>query len=771
MYNFITYKSLAMNWLYDFLPENIVHALGWTVIHSLWQGLLIGAILALSMMTMQEKTAALRYRLSFGALLLMCLSSVVTFAFLFKKSSETTRNDLLEALILRGGIFENTLSDAPTLLEKATLFFNENAPFVVLTWLIGVAFFSLRLIGGLLFIQQLRTRQLVFLDDDWQNRVTVFKNKLNINRAVGLAESALVAVPMTLGWLKPLILLPIGTVNNMTVGQVEAILAHELAHIAGRDYLLNILQSVIEIIFYFNPAVWFISATIRAERENRCDDIAVNLSNNALTYAKALLSLQEMQRPDSRLFGLTLTFADNRRKGFLLKRIKRILNQPHNRSQIMEKLTATGLLLAVVTALSFGSNKFLNPQSPTERQDTPTENVVEVPPSVASSLAMTDEQNSVLTKAFDVASDLVSTASDILGNDTLPKRRGTVSIKTDDYDGKAVKLEAKEGKITELEVDGKSIPKEEFDKYRDLTDDIFANLPTPPVPPTPPMPPTWATSPTPPTPPTPPSGNRRFPVPPTPPMPPAPPAPPVTLRKFKDAQGNTIIKMTKKDGTTSEIKVTPEKEVFVDGKKMEEGSDLELELNDKEGSDFELILPHAHYSWFGNGVHIHTSDNDDSSRVIKINPKIKNRIRLKGYNSKLFEGGNTRFRFHFNSDQLRNQTDSMSREVRKMAQSYRIDAEKLRHDAQKMSKSTEKYWYTTTPYRDGKTQKEIIEKQLKEDGYLKEGKKKYKLELTDKFLKINGEKMSADVYQRYFKLLSNDYRGTFRFVIEEDTDE
>ena len=747
-----------MNWLYDFVSEDIVHALGWTVIHSLWQGLLIGAILALSIMNMPEKSAALRYRLSFGALLLMFVSSVVTFSFVFKKSSGTIEKGLLEAFILRGGIFENTLSDAPTLLEKTTLFFNQNAPFIVIAWLLGIAFFSLRLIGGLLFIQQLRTRQLVFLDNDWQNRVISFKKKLNISRAVGLAESALIAVPMTLGWLKPLILLPIGTINSMTVGQVEAILAHELAHIAGRDYLLNIVQSVLEIIFYFNPAVWFISATIRAERENRCDDIAVKLSNNALTYAKALLSLQEMQRPDSRLFGLTLTFADNRRKGFLLKRIKRILNQPHNRSQIMEKLTATGLLLAVVTALSFGSNKFLNPKSPTEQQNWATENA-EVTPSVA-------EQNSVLSKALDATSDLVSTVSDILGNDTLPKRRGKVSIKTDDYDGKAVKLQANEGKITELEVDGKSIPKEDFEKYRDLTDDILASLPTPPTPPMPPAPPTWATPPTPPMPPTPPTGNWNFPV---PPVPPTPPAPPMKLRKFKDAQGNTIIRMKKSDGTASEIKITSEKEVFVDGKKMEEGRDLQLELDDTEGSDFELVLPHANYSWFGNGIHIFKGD--DSSRVIKINPKIKNRIRLKGDNSKLFEGGNSHFMWNFDNEQWRSQIDSFSRETRKMAQSYRIDAEKLRRDALKMSRETEKYWRNVTPYRDGKTQKEIIEKQLKDDGFLKEGKKKYKLELTDKLLKINGEKMSADVHQRYLKLLSNDYVGKFRFTIEEDTNE
>ena len=721
-----------MNWLYDFLSENFVHALGWTVLHSLWQGLIIGLVLSLILMNAPTKSAENRYRLSFAALLLIGVSSVVTFVFMWEKATETGENSDLEALILRGPISENILL-APTFFEKFTLFFNENAPIIALMWLLGVVFFSIRLMGGLIFIQELRTRQLVYLQSDWQNRVNIFKNKLKISRAVGIAESALIAVPMTLGWLKPLILLPIGTINKMTTGEVEAILAHELAHIAGRDYLLNILQSVIEIIFYFNPAVWWIAANIRAERENRCDDIAVSLSNNALTYAKALLSIQEMQQPDARLFGLTLTFADNRRKGFLLKRIKRILNQPHNRSHIMEKLTATGLLLAVVTALSFSSNKFLNSNSLTEQQNPLLEN--------SSSDPSVSEANSLIFNALDENSDLASNVSDLIGNaDSLPKRRGKVSIQTDDHDGKAVKLEAKDGKITELQVDGKVIPQADFGKYQDLTDDILSNLPVPPVPPMPPAPPSngWnvPSPPMPPTPPSPPSNGWNIPV---PPMPPTPPVPPMYMRKSKDAQGNTLIKMKKRDGQTSEIKITPDKEVFVDGKKMKEGDDMYLEFGDTDGADFQILTFDSGAIVSGNSIYVREK-NGDSTRRIRIYPKTKNRIWFKGDSTHGFYFNGSNFNGFHDGGKWRQNADQIRRNAKEMAEMYRLNADKMRLNADELRRNADKLRRDAKRLRDsygfndnsdegdreGMSQKEALENELAKDGFLTGDKKKYK---------------------------------------------
>ena len=118
--------------------------------------------------------------------------------------------------------------------------------------------------------------------------------RIPLRRKVLLLESALVKVPMVIGYFKPMILMPLGAVNNLSAQEVEAILAHELAHVWRNDYLLNILFSFIEVLFYYHPAVWFISANIRSERENCADDLAIQLCGNSLTYAKALVSLQKL---------------------------------------------------------------------------------------------------------------------------------------------------------------------------------------------------------------------------------------------------------------------------------------------------------------------------------------------------------------------------------------------------------------------------------------------------------------------------------------------
>ncbi len=739
-----------MNWLQNILPPNWTYALGWTVVHSLWQGLLIASVMAFLMMGLQRKSAALRYRVAFGALFTMFLSAIGTFVFLLEKATYTEPDNFYEALILRGLIFEASVDNQP-LMQQLSLFFNENLYLIVTIWLMGVTFFTLRLMGGLMYVQQLRTKQLVSLSAEWQSRMNFFKNKLGVRYAVSLAESALVSVPMVVGWLKPLILMPIVTVNSMSTAQVEAILAHELAHIAHRDYLLNIAQSVIEILFYYHPAAWWISANIRAERENRCDDVAVLLCGNSLTYAKALLSLQEMQLHNVRTYGLALTLA-GKNKHFLLKRIKRILNQPQNRSNIMEKLIATALLLAVVTALSFGNNKTI---SRTQSEKTP--------PSVSS----------------------------LLSTDTLPPK-GKLTIMKEDGD-KKVEMKVEDGNITQLKIDGKDIPKEDFDKYEDVTDGLLYGMPTPPVPPTPP------TAPMPPTP-------FGAPMPPTAPTPPTPPAfPRTTLKKEKDSEGNTILKMKKGDGSYSEIKITTDKEVFIDGKKMEEGKDMKLNLGDNsfyhfnfdndwaksfEGFEkfnfdnhFDFVMPkikmkglegdlfrHPRSFYFMDGDSTQMGEGNDSTRVYKFKNKLK-------YD---FNWSNE------DTERMRENAKRMAEEARRAAERYRQDAQRLQRDAQRLSREQQQlmrekakeyqYQYGDDRRQERKLElsslRKAFENELEKDGFLKNGNKKYDFELNDKSLKINGKEQSKAMHEKYMKLYQEQSgsraKGNFNIRFNED---
>ena len=738
-----------MNWLQNILSPNWTYALGWTVVHSLWQGLLIASVMAFLMMGLQRKSAALRYRVAFGALFTMFLSAIGTFVFLLEKATYTEPDNFNEALILRGLIFEVSVDNQP-LMQRLSLFFNENLYLIVTIWLMGVTFFTLRLMGGLMYVQQLRTKQLVSLSAEWQSRMNFFKNKLGVRYAVSLSESAMVSVPMVVGWLKPLILMPIGTVNSMSTAQVEAILAHELAHIAHRDYLLNIAQSVIEILFYYHPAAWWISANIRAERENRCDDVAVLLCGNSLTYAKALLSLQEMQLHNVRTYGLALTLA-GKNKHFLLKRIKRILNQPQNRSNIMEKLIATALLLAVVTALSFGNNKTI-----TRTQSEKT------PPSVLS---------------------LVST-------DTLPPKGKLTIIKEED--NKKVEMKVEDGNITQLKIDGKDIPKEDFDKYEDVTDGLLYGMPVPPIAP---MPPTPFGAPVPP-------------MPPTAPTPPTPPAfPRTTLKKEKDSEGNTILKMKKGDGSYSEIKITPDKKVFIDGKKMEEGKDMKLNLGDNsfyhfnfdnewaksfEGFEkfkfdfnnhFDFVMPKIYMKgsegellrrprsfYFMDGDSAKMGEWNDSTRVYKLKNKIKYDLNWS------------------NEDVQRIKEDAkrMAEEGRRNAERYRHDAQRLQRDAQRLSREQQQlmrekakeyqYQYGNGQWQERKMElsslRKSFENELEKDGFLKNGNKKYEFELNDKSLKINGKEQSKAMHEKYMKLYQeqsgSQAKGNFNIRFNED---
>ena len=748
-----------MNWLQNILPDNLQYALGWTVVHSLWQGIVIASIMAIILMSAKSLSANARYWIANGSLLLMLMSSVGTFAWM-TRSISAEQNGLLSlsqnADLLRGGNDLSQWVDNQGFIYTTLSLFNEHISLIVIIWLIGVLFFTLRLMGGLMYIEILKNRHLTPLSIEWQSRMNLYKNRLKIQRAVELCESALVAVPMVIGWLKPIILLPIGTVNNMSITQVEAILAHELAHIGGRDYILNIIQTIVEILFYYHPAVWWISANIRAERENRCDDIAVRLCGNSLTYAKALLALQEMQHQNIRTYGLAMTFS-GQRKGFLLKRVKRILNQPQNRSNIMEKFAATGLLLAVVATLSFSNYN--------NKPDT-------IPP-----------QDSLISTEF-MSPDMAAVL-----NDTTPKRKGELTIKHED-NGKSVEMKMKDGEIIKLKIDGKDIPKEDFDKYGDVTEDLMDNLPVPPAPPappTPPSPPSFNTPPAPPPPPTPPAFETP-PTPPAPPMPPTPPAPPRWgIRKEKDAQGNTILRMEKRNGKTSEIKITPDKEVYIDGKKVEDGQKLPFSLRDTEGvygfDNFHLMMPRFDFN-FGDEGNLFKFDNLDDDIVLKINPKIKSKIRL-FQDSKTWDNQSQRIaeewrlhskKFKLDTEKMRRNAEKMSKEFQKNQGEWQRNAERMARE-QLRNFDNQKHFFKADG--DGnfiwnQGPKSAIERELERDGFIKNGKKTYKIELNEKDLKINGKEMPKEMHEKYLRIYTESSgskpskKGKFSVTIEEE---
>ncbi len=415
-----------------FLSSNLEYALGWTVVHSLWQATVLAFAVGISMIALRKRSAHLRYLVASGGLLATLAASVATFCFYFDFGARSAGAQRLAAspavrMIVRETRAALTASSNIGFKE----YFNRHLPLIVTVWLMGVALFTLRLLGGVSYVYYLKNYRHKPMGGDWQAKVEWLCEELGVRRAVELVESALVKAPMTIGALKPIILFPIGAVSFLSTEQVEAILAHELAHIRRFDYFFNILQSVVETAFYFHPAVWWLSATIRAERENCCDDIAVSLSGNSMSYAKALVHLQEIHVGNPIL---AMGFAGTGPKNQLLNRVKRLLNQPQQTSNIMEKLVATCLLLAVFVGATFSDAR-------------------------AKALAIKKFPESSLTEG-----------PAELKNDTLPglndRKNRPLNIYTRYYtDGRDVEIKT-DDQFVQIKVDGKLIPKEKYAPYQ-----------------------------------------------------------------------------------------------------------------------------------------------------------------------------------------------------------------------------------------------------------------------------------------------------------------
>jgi len=229
----------------------------------------------------------------------------------------------------------------PTLLQRVEAFINTYAKYISGLYMIGLMLHAFKLLGGLVHIHHIRKQKNLRADGLWSQKVALLVKKLGIVKNVALYFSEHVQIPLTIGHLKPIIIFPLALINNLDNEQVEAILLHELAHIRRHDYLLNILQCIMETILCFNPFVWLISKTIRMEREYCCDDIVVDEECNNFTYAKALFIIAQQ---NTRNYSLAMA-STGTKKYPLLNRIQRL-----NTMKTQDSLPKFHLLIVVVVA-------------------------------------------------------------------------------------------------------------------------------------------------------------------------------------------------------------------------------------------------------------------------------------------------------------------------------------------------------------------------------------------------------------------------------------
>ncbi|HVI47348.1 MAG TPA: M56 family metallopeptidase [Chitinophaga sp.] len=333
------------------ITGDLARALGWAILHAIWQAFFVYACLRVVLKLWPQASARIKYNLSMFSLAGIFTWFLITLYQQLQSVLEVRQMTL--QVVMDHAIAVQPAAIYPSETQMVRLFPNLEMcfPILVTLYIIGIVVMTIKLISDLLQLQHIRTHQVQSMGEAWEKHLERLAARLKIPRRVQLLVSGYVQVPVMLGFLKPVILLPVAMVNNLSEEQLEAILLHELAHIRRNDYLLNILQSIVETILFFNPFVWMISRIIRQEREHCCDDLVIASTVQPLHYAQALVALEEYRLTAN---PLTMAAADNRQH--LFHRIKRIMEMKTKHLNYSQKFLA---VLIITTGLI--SIAWLNP--------------------------------------------------------------------------------------------------------------------------------------------------------------------------------------------------------------------------------------------------------------------------------------------------------------------------------------------------------------------------------------------------------------------------
>jgi beta-lactamase regulating signal transducer with metallopeptidase domain len=337
----------------------VVRSLGWALLHSLWQGAVVGGVVALLLSTLRAKSPQVRYVVACLGLAAMIAAWVGTAVSVNRALAPSVAARALrvavEPTIELGPAGPDDPTPAIRVFDSRESLDRVGPPvpwaqrieqwswLLVPLWLVGVGLLSARLAVSWLGVTRLRRARQRPVPDAIAARMEVLVSRLRIRRAVRIVQSAAVQVPLVVGWLRPVVMLPASALTGLSPAQLEAVIAHELAHVRRHDYLLNVLQSVAEVLLYYHPACWWISRRIRVEREHCCDDIAVALCGDGVTYATALADLESRRRDAA----LALAASD----GPLLQRVRRVIaiaDEVHREPDWAGSLAPIALMVVLV---------------------------------------------------------------------------------------------------------------------------------------------------------------------------------------------------------------------------------------------------------------------------------------------------------------------------------------------------------------------------------------------------------------------------------------
>ncbi|MFZ6801417.1 M56 family metallopeptidase [Undibacterium sp. Di24W] len=323
--------------LSDLFGVDALHALTWSLVHSLWQAGLVSLCLVAFIGLTKKSQAALRYKIYALGIFSCFALNVATFFSYFQKS-------VLTLSFSTQGRVATYIPIAPetNLVAFFSSYVNQYLSQIVFCWSLGFILIGGKNTWNWFFDQRHIKRKMTMLPDHWENQFLSLADSIGLRRIVRFRLSEKNTVPCVLGYFKPVVLLPASLLLGMSPQQIEVIVLHELAHIKRLDVLLANLQSVLKALYFFNPFVFWISAKLDQERENACDDIAVGICSNPLLYAKTLQQFAEMHT-----HFLTTTTAFTGRKNMLLPRIQRLFSTEKNYANRVHRTISAALLLSM----------------------------------------------------------------------------------------------------------------------------------------------------------------------------------------------------------------------------------------------------------------------------------------------------------------------------------------------------------------------------------------------------------------------------------------
>ncbi len=425
------------------IHNNLIFAIGMTIIHSFWQITIIYLVMRLTLRMMSASSSAIKYRIAGFSMVSALLVSIITFIICYQPEP----SGIMDIRPLQDASFRL----AGEVIPPAKSFSLRSSLATALPWIVwiyfgGLLMMTLRMLSGSICLRRHARTGVRQPSPEIHVFFRQLCEKTGIIKKVRLFESFRIDIPEVIGYFKPLVIVPAGFFANMPFDQAGAILAHELAHIKRNDFLFNIIQSVIEMLFFYHPAIYLISSRTRDEREKCCDDMALAWCPGNETYARALARMAERGIKPSYP---SVALMQNRKT--LLERIRRILKQETMKTKISDRIFA-----GIIVIAGFGLIILTG----------------------AAALNRTGLAGHGSGKNFSLIPALPSAVNASPADSLIKADENSIVIRQEDEKGVSHTWEMKFdiGKLESLKVDGKKIPRSKFDNYREIIETTLKSV-------------------------------------------------------------------------------------------------------------------------------------------------------------------------------------------------------------------------------------------------------------------------------------------------------